>query len=118
MALPSVVDPVKFKVGDPLIIRFFWIGLDLSDKTFVSHIKADPDDTSFIPFTTNCYFDAPTNTTWLELSLTGDTGIGELDGQTRDIPLEAVYDVQPFQGATQEPTLFTGTLEGEMDVTR
>jgi hypothetical protein len=118
VALPSIVEPVKFVAGDALTIKFFWIGLDLSDYTFVSHIRRTVNDTEFTPFTITCYYDQPTNTTWLILSLTGDTAVGAMDGETRDIPLEAVYDVEGSLSGQKSPTFFSGTLDGRMDVTR
>lgn len=116
MPLPAEVGTIKYLVGDALAIAFYFPGRDLTGKTFVAHIRENANDETFVPFTIDCYLDG--TTTWLILSLTGDSAIGAKDGQTRDIPLNAIWDIQVFQGSSPEATMFRGTLEGTPDVTR
>jgi hypothetical protein len=116
MAVPAEVPVVQFYAGDPLTIAFMFPNEDRTTKTFVSHVKETTASTSHVAFTVNCYLDS--GNTWLVLSLTGDSSLSVLDGQTRQIALESVWDVEQLNGSVPELTLFQGTLVGQMDVTQ
>lgn len=117
MPLPDQLPTFPFVAGDDLTISLWFPGKDLTDKTFVSYIKAAKNDSVHVEFTVETYLVGAD--TWIVLTLAGDTALGEEDGLTRQIALHSYFDIQPFSaGGAQEPTLFFGELDGEMDVTR
>lgn len=119
MADPVDLGPRSFRKGNPYTLTLIFEGVDYTDKTFVSQIRAtaaSPDVLTEFEITTQLVDDD----THVVMYLSGDPALGENTGQTRSVGPPAVFDVERIDTATGVPeeTMATGTLDAKQDVTR